>query len=179
MSVSVKKAEQRVWRDELRPDFERRAWLVSWAVWVLMLLFVAAALIGFFGSGPISRTTAGRDLAGGAVELEHPRFARFHVAETMRLRVDAPGASGDTLRLLLSDEFTRQAHILDIDPAPDSTSLGPDGRVYAWRVEDWSRPLSVSIRYEPDDWGRIGGNARITAGNEHEETISLTQLVFP
>jgi len=178
-TVPIKQASQKSFKDELHPTFERRKWAVDRVIWALMFATVVAALLGVFGSGLFSRETIERAHGGGTIELEHPRLARFHSPEDLRLTVHAPDATGDTLRVALSSEFTSQAQVRRINPEPDAVSVGPEGTVAEWQVRDWSQPVVVDVQYEPDDWGRIGGSIEVQAGEGEAETIDFSEIVFP
>jgi len=178
MAVAVSKAEKKSFKDELHPTFERRKWAFDRAMWCVMAALILAALLGFFGSGIFSRTTVSESYQGGAVELAHPRFARFHVPENMRLDVHAPDATGESLKVTLSSALAEQIDVTSVSPPPDSVTFGPDGQTYEWQVEDWSQPVGPSFAYEPDDWGRVKGQMSVQAGDAAEVTLGVTQWVF-
>jgi hypothetical protein len=58
--------------------FQRREWVAERVAWAVMALLIAGALLGFFGTGPLSRTTAGDE--AGPLWLEYERFARLLAA---------------------------------------------------------------------------------------------------
>jgi hypothetical protein len=93
--------------------------------------------------------------------------------------VDAPDASGNSLRVALPASFARSARIDGVTPDPASTALGDDATTYEWTVSDWDAPVRVVIRYEPDDLGPVSGDLRVTAGADDERAISLDQFVLP
>ena len=45
---------------EISPDlnFQRRSWAMQRFAWVVLALFILAALLGLFGPGPLSQTRA-------------------------------------------------------------------------------------------------------------------------
>ena len=57
------------------PRFTRRIAAIQRAGWVVMGLVIAAALLGLFGAGPLSRATA--EAADGTLRLEYDRFGRL------------------------------------------------------------------------------------------------------
>lgn len=178
-TVPIEQASQKTFKDELNPTFERRKWAVDRVIWVIMLAFIVAALLGVFGSGLFSRETIEQAYGSGSIKVEHPRFARFHAPEDLQVTVLAPDATGDTLRVSISSEFTDQAQIRRINPEPDSVTVGPEGTVLEWQVSDWSEAIGPTIEYEPDDWGRISGSIKVQAGDGEPRTIDFSEIVFP
>jgi hypothetical protein len=94
-------------RDELNPRFQRAEWIAQRAIWICMALVIVAAALGFAGSGPFARTTASTAVAGGEVTVAYSRVARFHAPQTLSVTVDAPDASGNSLRVALPASFAR------------------------------------------------------------------------
>ena len=166
-------------RDELDPKFQRAEWVAQRLLWVAMVVIIVAAALGFAGSGPFARDTHSATLAGGTIEVEYPRFLRYHAPQSLEVTVDAPAASGDTLRVAITPPFADSARIDDLDPEPGSTSLSSDGAVYEWTVDDWSRPVRVALQYEADDIGAVRSTIRVTAGDGVEASFDLRQFVLP
>ena len=53
-------------------SFHRRVWIAQRIGWFLVGLLIIAALLGFFGSGPVSRAS----VQGNGLRIEYERFAR-------------------------------------------------------------------------------------------------------
>ena len=164
-------------KEEFHPEAERRYWLAQRIGWGLMALTLVLAVLGLFGGGLFSKDTKSASADGIEVSLEYPRFARMTVPEQLVFVVNAPEAQGD-LSILLPRSFLDEVKVHGVTPDADSTSTGPDGVTYAWPVEDWSRPVSVTITYSAADWRRVGGDVRVAAGELTRE-MEFQQFVFP
>jgi hypothetical protein len=53
-------------------EFQRRVWRVPRVGWLIIGAAVVAALLGLFGTGPLSRASTD----GGGLTVEYDRFAR-------------------------------------------------------------------------------------------------------
>lgn len=179
MTTPVSRAPVRHFRDELNERAMRREWVASRAVWVVMALVVGGALAGMSGSGPLARASSTSPLGDGDATLNYPRFARFHAPTALVVSVDAPETTATTLRISLSPELAGQVDVRQVTPQPDATSLGPDGGVYEWQVEDWAAPVSVQFSIRPDDHGQVGGRVTVAAGNGAPAAIDFTTWVLP
>jgi hypothetical protein len=179
MTTPASRAPVRHFRDELHARATRHEWRASRALWAVMALAIAAALAGVSGSGPLARADATAPLGAGRAELNYPRFARFHAPTALVVRVDAPETAATTLRISLSPELVSQVDVRETTPQPGATSLGPDGGVYEWQVQDWSAPISVQFSIRPDDHGRVGGRVSIAAGEGTPAAIDFTTWVLP
>lgn len=176
----ISSAGDRTLHDVLDASATRRLWIVSRGIWMLMALLIIAALLGFAGSGPMSRASVGAHMSnGGTVEIEYPRFSRFHTEEQASIVIDAPDVTGDTLRLEIGTEFSDQISLEQVTPQPDAVSFGVHGSVYEWSVEDWSQPLTIALTYQPDDLWKIGAEFVVQAGDAPEQTLRFTQWVAP
>ena len=163
--------------DELDPTVRERLWLAQRAGWVAIAIGLLLAILGLFGSGVFSDRTTTASADGIAVTLEHPRFTRLRKPEQLRVDVLAPDANGN-LKLTLSRAFLDEVKIDGVSPDPDSTSVGPEGAIYGWQVDDWSETVTVTIEYRNEDWRRVEGRVDVEAG-DRERAISFTQFVFP
>ena len=163
--------------EELQPKIKERLWFAQRVGWAGIALGLLLAIFGLFGSGVFSDQTRTASADGIEVTLEHPRFTRLRKPERLRIDVLAPNANGN-LTLTLSRAFLDEVRINSVSPDPDSTSVGPDGSVYEWQVDDWSETLTVSVEYRNEDWRRVEGRVSVEAG-DLERAISFTQFVFP
>jgi hypothetical protein len=64
-------------------------------------------------------------------------------------------------------------------PDANSTALGPEGAIYGWTVEDWSRPVTVSIEFQVEQWRRHEPVITVTAGDLPPQQVTLRQFVYP
>src|SRR5215203_1974081 len=91
--------------------FQYREWRVQTIARVLFALFILAALLGVFGSGPLSRA----EWSAGNASVEYPRFARLD--RTMEYRFDVPAQDGRA-SLVLPNELLERVTIESWAPEP-------------------------------------------------------------
>lgn len=148
-------------------------------LWAAMAALIGASLLGYFGTSPRSTEVVTVDEAGARYELERPRFTRYENSERMHLRVEAPQAQGDELKVSLSRDFVHNNAITGVTPDSDGGGATADGATYAFRVEDWSQQVVVSFEYEARKAFRSPGEMTVQAGGNAPVRLSLDQWVYP
>lgn len=152
--------------------FEQRFWKVERAGWAAMALLVVAALLGLFGSGPLSTSTA---YAGdGAVTVEYKRFARRHAESVLKVRL-RPGPADDQAEFRISGAYMAQMKIDSISPPPEYVRLDGNDMVFGFRSRGGSGNGYVTIFARPQSMGLLGGQI----GTPDGQTVSFQQFVYP
>jgi hypothetical protein len=62
-----------------------------------------------------------------------------------------------------------------VTPEPDSVEAGPDGFTYVFKVNDPTRPTSVTFHLQPETIGRLEGRVALDGG----EPVDFEQFVYP
>lgn len=157
------------------PDFQQRSWKWQRVGWVVMILIVAAAFLGLFGSGGLFADARVGE-PDSLLWVEYNRFGRLQ-AETTYLRVHlGPGAAeGDRLRFWLSRRYMESAHILGVTPQPESVEAGPDRYTFIISAPNLSQPTTVTFRLEPEEFGPLRGQV----GLDGKGPLSFSQFVYP
>ena len=109
---------------ELKQDlaFHRREWRIQHAGWWALTAVVAAASLGVFGNGPLSRARAGEP--GAPVWVEYERFVR--VGATTRMYVHVRAASGEPNReVRVNREYFERIRLEQLVPEPERVLIGP------------------------------------------------------
>ncbi|HEX2022103.1 MAG TPA: hypothetical protein VHH36_05275 [Candidatus Thermoplasmatota archaeon] len=166
-------------KDSLDPAFLRRQWRVQRLGWLAMAAVVAATVLGLFGTSTLAYRVARVEADGATYEVEYPRVTRYQHADRLHLRVHAPGAAGDALRVAFSPSFVANAHVLSAFPEPDGGGAGPGGAVYEYKVEDWSTTVVVTFEYESLKAFAWEGSIQVTAGDAAPVSLPLPQWVHP
>jgi hypothetical protein len=85
--------------------YQRREWRAQRFGWWALTVFVAAAALGVFGGGPLSRATAAS--ADGGLRLDYDRFVRSGAPARMLVHVAGSPAPdpGRALHLEFSRDF--------------------------------------------------------------------------
>ncbi|KFN50185.1 hypothetical protein P873_08070 [Arenimonas composti TR7-09 = DSM 18010] len=109
------------------PGFERRFHRVQRVGWALLVLLVAAALLGLTGSrGPFARAIA----AGDGVLVDHPRFARHAADVEIVATIEADSIAGDRrFALELSGSGWRDLRMETIAPQPRAMRTEADALI--------------------------------------------------
>ena len=153
--------------------FQYREWTFERVGWVVMAVLAVAAVLGLFGTGPLSTAMAGG--AGDALRVEYERFDRLASPTTLRVQVGAGAADQGQVRVWIDQAYLDRVQIERIEPEPAETEAGPGRTVYTFAVEDPERPIAVTFHLTHQSIGRP--NARI--GLVDGPTLRFNQLVYP
>lgn len=151
--------------------FQQLSWRLHRVGWCLMLLLVVAALVGVFGSGPLSRST----IAEGRLTIEYSRFARLEAPTEITVRAAPTSGSTNTLRLFVDREYLKSLQIKQITPEPKLVKLAGDHLTFEWEVAEIGEGAEVTFRLEPSRFGRL----QASFGLDAEEPLQITQFVYP
>jgi hypothetical protein len=153
--------------------FQRREWLIERVAWAVMALLIAAALLGLFGTGPLSRTTAG-DKAG-PLWLEYERFARLLAPAPLRVHL-GPGAERDGIvRVWIDRRYIDSLELQQVTPQPDSTEVGVERLIFTFRRADGEGAAAITFNMRPSRVGILFGHVGLVNG----PALSLQQFVYP
>jgi len=152
--------------------FEGRQWKFQRVGWSLMALAIVAALLGVFGSGPLSSATAGN---GEFVSVHYERFIRHTGEGDLTIAVAANQARAGEVELRVDASWLGAVQILGISPEPAGFRAGDGSHVYVFTVDEPSEPFAVSIRYTPREMGRIRSGFAVNDG----PVVSFTQFSYP
>ena len=148
---------------------QRRAWKVERIGWVLMFLFVAAAVLGFTGRGGLG---VGQKKEGGAdagLEVEYERFLRQEAPSEMRVTFHR---QGQRHRLRLSKEFVEKVRIEQIVPQPSESEIDSSGVTYTFSSR--GAGSEVFFYLQPRQTGRLH-----TALSDGTSSLAFNQFVYP
>lgn len=153
-------------------DFQRKEWVAERIAWTVLAVTLVAALLGVFGSGPLSRTTAAN--AQGNVEVTYERFARKISDNELEATVSARIAEQNSVTLFFSDEWASTMNVQQITPEPDSARRTDEGIYYEFASVPIA-PVVVTIQYRPDRVGVVMSTVPAGSG----EQVELWQLIYP
>jgi hypothetical protein len=160
---------------ELKQDleFERRSWTTERISWAVGAIAVLAALAGLFGSGPLSKTTAGEQ--GGPLWLEYSRFGRFRAPLMVRVHIGPNAVQQGPVRLQLGRHYLENVQIEGVTPPPEQVEAGPDYLTYVFAVSEPSRSTAVTFFLTADQIGRQRGCVGLVEG----PTLCFRQFIYP
>ena len=147
--------------------FQRSEWVWQRIGIAVVVLVVAAALLGLTGmGGPLSHVEAADP--GGAVRLEYDRFVRRGAAATVKLhlrtRADAPA------RFWISSRYFEHAAIESFTPQADTVSAEEGRHVYT--LHSGAPDLTVTVELQHRTVGRIDGEVGLVDG----PSVQFSQL---
>lgn len=148
--------------------FQRRQWIVQYVAWWFMATIVLAALLGLFGSGPISNSVASSE----NLRLEYERFARIGDETELRFQLEPTAASEAVL--LLDQQLIEAVTLESIQPQPDTIQPRVGWVAFGFNVPD-QNSFAVRFILRRHGAGSLVGQARLGTG----APLTFTQLAYP
>lgn len=124
--------EDRAWQEKF--------WTAQRVGWVLMAVFIVAAIAGLTGmGGPLASARA--ELGGGTID--YPRITRWQADDQLQVRV-SPTSPAD-VELTLSPEFVQLFAISSIQPEPAEVQATAAGHRFTFETEPGERERVISF----------------------------------
>jgi hypothetical protein len=139
-------------------------------IWILVLV---AALAGVFGSGPLSKGTAGKE--GGPIWAEYHRFERQQGPSDLKVFLGPGAAAGGEGRVWIGREYLESLDLEAVTPAPVRVEAGADRFTYVFPVTDPQQGTAVTFRFRPGAMGRREGRVGLHGGQE----LKFSRFVYP
>jgi hypothetical protein len=146
--------------------FQHREWRAQQIGWIALGLFLAAALAGLFGSGPLSSAVAADP--GGRLRVDYQRFVRAGASQRLLFRI-YPGGTGP-VTLKLSRGYLDRMRVEHITPPPSSSFSAAEWTTFVFAPGT----DVVAVDGEPLEAGRHVLTAATGAGG----SLSLWQLAY-
>lgn len=153
--------------------FQERAWRAERIAWVVLIIVVVAALVGVFGTGPLSSTTAGGSETG--ISASYERFVRHDGRSSLELRISPEGASEGQVEVWLSASYLEDIQIEQISPQPDEVRTSGERDIFVFLTDNPSSDMTVTVTFRPDAMGPISGDIGIVDG----PAVSVRHFSFP
>ena len=146
-------------------DFQRRVWTAQRVGWLIIAAVIVAALLGFFGTGPLSRASS----QGSGLRVEYERFGRLQ--QPMRLRFLLPESKLDA-EIALGRAYLETFRIEQITPEPREVAVVGPWLLYRFAGPG---PLAATFDVVPQDVGRLAAAAEISA----TDSVAFEQFIYP
>lgn len=155
--------------DHLESDlkFHRREWHIQRIGWVLVALFLALALGGLFGNGPLSRGHAD----GAAGRIDYERFVRYGLSTD--LVVTPTGSARGVNRVEIDASYLQAFRIERITPEPAAVRISGGKLVYEFASA--APDASISFHIRPQRLWRHTAAVSIDGG----APLGISQLTYP
>jgi hypothetical protein len=112
---------------------------------VILLVGLAAAVVGIFGTGPLASATA--SAPGGAFSIDYDRFLRS--TQSTDLEISAQDARGPAT-VAVAQSYLDTTGITNVSPQPDSETARGDRVVLTWQG---SLPDQIELQVAPQTIG--------------------------
>lgn len=154
--------------------FHQRSWRLQRVAWVIMALLLLAALLGLFGSGPLSRATLVDE--SGTISLNYERFARREAPTALRVHLAANAVDDDEIRLWISRDYIDEVEIERITPQPSATEVGVDRLIYTFQAVESGQPVTIILHLKAAHTGSLPGQLGLS---ERKSFLSFKHFVYP
>lgn len=150
---------------------EHRQWRVSQVARVVLALVIVAAVVGFFGPGPVSWTEA----SDGALTASYERFTRRGGTSALRIEVGPEAATQEAFEVRIDRSYLSNFEITSITPEPDSARTTGTWITYTFKTDDPGEGLEVTYSLTPTGLWAADGEIALPTG----ETVSLSHFIYP
>lgn len=154
--------------------FQRREWRIQRVGWLLMFGFVVAGLLGVFGPGPLSLSTA--ESADRSVVVEYYRFARMGGPGTVTVTVGPDLVRDGTVDVWWNAAYLDEMRIEDVAPEPESVTAVGDRVKFGFAAESGGAPLDFTFDLTPD--GMWSKRAEIAVADDRAQ-LTFDQFIYP
>ena len=154
-------------------EFQRRSWKAQRVGWMVMGLVALTALLGLFGSGPLSSATAGD--AGSPLRVEYERFARHAAPSLLRIHPSAGVVRDGQTRIQINRAWLDRVQVQQITPQPERVETAGEWVIYAFNATDPNHPGPIAYHVTMRRFGLILGRVGTDTGYE----VSFHQYVYP
>lgn len=153
--------------------FQRREWLVQRIGWVVIAVLLVAAMLGFFGPGPLSKTTASG--GAGALSIEYYRFWRMASPMPLRIRIQPIANGQEEISMWISREYLEAMRVESVTPEPERVEAATDHFVYVFKLKDASSAATVMFDLEPARMGKVSGEIKVN----HSAATNIGHFIYP
>lgn len=154
------------------PKLQNTTWVAERVAWVLLALFLAAALLGVFGHGPLSRGEA--RTADGWLVVDYPRVARLDSPDEIELRL-GPGRP-ERATIDLDGDFSRNFVVERSQPEPSAQRALRAGMSLDFELPPSGDEQVVVLHVRPR---RAAFPMRATIGARGSAPTEIATVVLP
>lgn len=159
--------------EEIKPNLEidehihlhKRSWKVQRIGWILIYTFIAAAALGLFGDGWLSK----RKIINDAATVEYDRFFRQEAYMQFKVNITASDNTGAIVSF--PNEYLKHFKIASITPEPKENNISGKQVNYYF---PGAAPMNIVFYLSPQTTGNVEGNVAV---NNNRFTIS--HFIYP
>lgn len=154
-------------------EFQKQEWKAERIGWIVAALLLLAALLGLFGTGPVSKTTARSET--GEFSIEYQRFSRYNAQTQLLVTVGSGAISEGTARLVVDQGFINNFDIQRVVPQPDSVEITSDTYIYSFTINQPGDAIEIIFDLQANKTGVQSG----AIGLENGQQVNISQFVYP
>ena len=151
---------------------QRQMWKIQRIGWALMASLVVLGLVGLFGHGPASRTSAGD--RQGPLWVEYERFGRHQSSSELRVHIRATDTS-KPISIWIGPDYAAHVDIQQIIPAPLRNMLADHGLAFEIAAADPHEPGVITLLLQFRDIGWVTGEIR----SPGSDPVPIRQFIYP
>jgi hypothetical protein len=153
-------------------SFQRRFWKVQRILWLLVIVLLIAAFLGFFGGEGVLQKSVAKSNESRLI-VEYPAYERLKAPSSLTLT--AVNTPKDTTKISVSREFLDAVQIEHITPEPDSVQADSREITYDFNVAPGMRELKVTIDMSFQEFGPVSGSFHLV----DSPAVTTKQFVYP
>jgi hypothetical protein len=155
-------------------NFRRKFCKAQNIVWVLMLLFLTAGMLGLLGgSGPFASSVAGNTV--NSLTVEYPRYLRNRAPIDIAIYVNAAHVTNGRVSIEIDRLFIERYDIQYINPEPSEVKAGEQSMTYVFELAGSERETRITFNVQPERFGYAVGRIRL----EGEPEVRFWQIIYP
>ena len=138
-----------------------------------MAAIVAAALLGLFGNGLLSKATAG--VKGSNLWVEYNRFERYESPAELRIHIGAHGLGTALPALSINQDYLERVTVEHIEPKPEQVQAAGEHCVYIFTLGATNKPSTITFRLRGNGYGKVPVHLKVSGAPE----VRFTQFFYP
>lgn len=160
---------------DLDQDLKLQEWEWKWqrVGWVLLTLLIVVAMLGGFGTGPLSSASVGGDAEGFSVDYQ--RIVRQEGQSRLSVHVNGDQVSEGQVELWLGGEYANAMRVSQISPEPEEVRLADDRVIYVFNVDEPTERVTIHFDLVPREAWKLTLDMGIVGGGD----VSFGQFSFP
>jgi hypothetical protein len=126
-------------------EFQRKWWRFERFTWAVLVLLVAADLLGFFGRGYFAKSRV--LTSDGSMQVQYERVERAATPSILMVQFGPSAIHDGRVQLWASETLVKQLGAQRVIPQPLSSVIGEGGILYTF--EATKIPASVAFALDP------------------------------
>ena len=155
------------------PALQDRIWRGQRIGWVLLGLFLVAALLGFTGSGPLADAEVSS--SDNQLTARYHRFNRQELRAELLLDVAGPQSEAGRVQLGVSHSLAESFDSAGSYPMPVETKGDAEWVWYSFQAAMPGQPVRIRFQMRPIQIGLLSGQVRLPQGS----AVTIRQWVHP